>query len=85
MYEGIVNHFNQTAEAIRTVNANSKTISNQIQDLTSQVEDFAASTEELSAAGQEQLASTEITANSAKDLDGLAIQLNEQLNKFRIK
>ncbi|MFS0562335.1 methyl-accepting chemotaxis protein [Terribacillus sp. 179-K 1B1 HS] len=85
MYEGIVNRFNQTAEAIRDVNVNSKTISDQIQDLTSQVEDFAASTEELSAAGQEQLASTEITANSAKDLDGLAIQLNEQLNKFKIK
>lgn len=84
MYEDIVKGFKQTAEAIRTVNGNSKTISNQIQDLTTQVEDFAANTEELSATGQEQLASTEITANSAKELDGLAIQLNEQLNKFKI-
>lgn len=35
--------------------------------------DFAASTEEISATGQELLAYTEIIANSAKELDVLAI------------
>lgn len=85
MYERIVAGFKQTAEAMRTINGNSKTVSSQIQDLTSQVEDFAASTEEISATGQEQLASTENIANSAKELDGLAIKLNEQINKFKIK
>lgn len=84
MYEGIVDGFKQTAEAMRTVNGNSKTISSQIQDLTVQAEDFAASTEEISATGQEQLASTEIIANSAKELDVLASKLNEQINKFKI-
>ncbi|HZH61155.1 MAG TPA: methyl-accepting chemotaxis protein [Metabacillus sp.] len=85
MYERIVGGFKQTAEAMRTVNGNSKNVSNQIQDLTTQLEDFAASTEEISATGQEQLASTEIIANSAKELDVLAIKLNEQINKFKIK
>lgn len=85
MYEGIVDGFKQTAASIRTVNGNSKTVYNQIQDLTSQLEDFVASTEEISATGQEQLASTEIIANSAKELDALAIKLNEQINKFKIK
>lgn len=68
-----------------TVNGNSKTVSSQIQDLTSKAADFAASTEEISATGQEQLASTEIIASSAKELDRLAVKLNEQINKFKIK
>lgn len=85
MYEGIVEGFQQTAVAMNTVNASSQTVSSQIQDLTSQVEEFAASTEEISATGQEQLATTEIIANSAKELDVLALKLNEQINKFKIK
>ncbi|MBP2240927.1 methyl-accepting chemotaxis protein [Cytobacillus eiseniae] len=84
MYEDIVGGFKQTAVAMRTVNENSKMVSIQIQDLTSQVEDFAASTEEISAIGQEQLVSTEIIANSAKELDELAITLNNQINKLKI-
>ncbi|QDP38990.1 methyl-accepting chemotaxis protein [Radiobacillus deserti] len=85
MYEGIVEGFTQTAEAMKIVNGNSKTVSIQIQDITSQIEEFAASTEEISATGQEQLASTEIIANSAKELDELAIKLNDQINMFKIK
>ncbi|QCR31108.1 methyl-accepting chemotaxis protein [Lysinibacillus sp. SGAir0095] len=85
MYEGIVDGLKQTAVAMGTVNGNSKTVSGQIQDLTSQATDFAASTQEISATGQEQLASTESIANSAKELDQLAIKLNEQINKFKIK
>ena len=85
MYEGIVDGLKQTAVAMGTVNGNSKTVSGQIKELTSQAADFAASTEEISATGQEQLASTESIANSAKELDSLAIKLNEQINKFKIK
>lgn len=85
MYEGIVDGFKKTAAAMNTVNENSKNVSSQIQVVTSQIEEFAASTEEISTTGQEQLASTEIIAGSAKQLDGLAIQLNEQINKFIIK
>lgn len=84
MYEGIVIGFKQTAAAMRTANGDSQSVSRHIQDLTSQAEDFAASTEEISATGQEQLASTEIIASSAKELDSLAIKLNEQINKFKI-
>lgn len=84
-YEGIVEVLKQTATAMGTVNGNSKTVSSQIQDLTSKAADFAASTEEISATGQEQLASTEIIASSAKELDRLAVKLNEQINKFKIK
>lgn len=84
MHEGIVDGFTQTAAAMKTVNKNSQTVSNQIQDLTSHVEEVAASTEEISAAGQEQLASTEIIASAAKELDILAVQLNKQIKKFQI-
>lgn len=84
MHEGIVDGFTQTASAMKTVNKNSQTVSNQIQDLTSHVEEVAASTEEISAAGQEQLASTEIIASAAKELDILAVQLNKQIKKFQI-
>ncbi|WP_144512496.1 methyl-accepting chemotaxis protein [Bacillus sp. FJAT-22090] len=85
MYEGIVDGFKQTAAAMNTVNEDSQNVSSQIQEVTSQIEDFAASTEEIAATGQEQLASTETIATSAKELDGLAIQLNEQINKFKTK
>jgi len=85
MYEGIVDGLKQTAGAMGTVNGNSQTVSGQIQALTSQAADFAASTEEISATGQEQLASTEIIASSAKELETLAIKLNEQINKFKIQ
>ncbi len=84
MHEGIVDGFTQTAAAMKTLNKNSQTVSNQIQDLTSHVEEVAASTEEISAAGQEQLASTEIIASAAKELDILAVQLNKQIKKFQI-
>lgn len=84
MHEGIVDGFTQTAAAMKTLNKNSQTVSNQIQDLTSLVEEVAASTEEISAAGQEQLASTEIIASAAKELDILAVQLNKQIKKFQI-
>ena len=84
MYEGIVDGLKQTAGAMGTVNENSQTVSSQIQALTFQAADFAASTEEISSTGQEQLASTEIIASSAKELDTLAIKLNEQINKFKI-
>ncbi len=84
LYEGIVDGFKQTATAMSTVNGNSKTVSMHIQELTLQASNFAASTEEISATGQEQLASTEIIANSAKELDILAIKLNEQIKKFKI-
>ncbi|MED3795157.1 methyl-accepting chemotaxis protein [Niallia alba] len=84
MHEGIVDGFTQTAAAMKTVNKNSQTVSNQIQDLTSHVEEIAASTEEIAAAGQEQLASTEIIASAAKELDILAVQLNKQIKKFQI-
>lgn len=83
-YEGIVDGLKQTAAAMGTVNGNSQTVSSQIQNLTLQAADFAASTEEISATGQEQLVSTEIIANSAKELDYLAVKLNEQINKFKI-
>ncbi|NMO77524.1 methyl-accepting chemotaxis protein [Niallia alba] len=84
MHEGIVDGFTQTAAAMKTVNKNSQTVSNQIQDLTSHVEEIAASTEEIAAVGQEQLASTEIIASAAKELDILAVQLNKQIKKFQI-
>lgn len=84
MHEGIVDGFTQTAAAMKTVNKNSQTVSNQIQDSTSHVEEVAASTEEISAAGQEQLASTEIIASAVKELDILAVQLNKQIKKFQI-
>jgi methyl-accepting chemotaxis protein len=84
VYEGIVDGFNQTAAAMVTINRNAKTVSSQIQHLTSQVEVFAASTEEISASGQEQLASTEIIAGAAKELDSLAGQLNGLIRRVRI-
>ncbi|MCM3411834.1 hypothetical protein M3676_17920 [Metabacillus litoralis] len=34
---------------------------------------------------EEQLASTVLIAQSAKELDGLAIKLNDQINRFKIK
>lgn len=85
MYEGIVDGLKQTAVTMGTVNGNSQTVSSQIQELSLQAVDFAASTEQISATGQKQLASTEIIASSAKELDTLAIKLNEQINKFKIK
>ncbi|KAB8126117.1 HAMP domain-containing protein [Gracilibacillus oryzae] len=84
-YKDIVDVFTQTAVAMKTVNGNAKTVSSQIQDLSEQVKQFAVRTEEISAIGEEQLASTEVIADSTKELEVLAINLNEHINKFKIK
>ncbi|MDL4841785.1 hypothetical protein [Aquibacillus rhizosphaerae] len=66
------------------INTKSKMISNQIENASTTAEEFAASTEEISAAGQEQLASTEVIAQSSKNLNNLASELYAEINKLKV-
>lgn len=83
-YRGIVDSFQNTAGAMRTVSEKSRAISYRTQDMAAIAEESAASTEEISAAGQEQLASIEMVAQSSKDLLVLAGDLNKEVGNFKI-
>lgn len=84
-YDGIVGSFQQTADAMETINEKSKDIFQQTQEASAMAEEFAASTEQISSAGQEQLASTEMIAQSSKGLYTLAGELSSEISKFKIK
>ncbi|MCX7922542.1 MAG: methyl-accepting chemotaxis protein [Clostridia bacterium] len=84
-YKQIVNSFQHTAAAMKTINEKSKGIFVQTQDMAAIAQESAASTEEISAAGQEQLASIEMVAQSSRDLYLLAGELNAEINKFKVQ
>lgn len=83
-YDDIVYSFQQTAEAIETINEKSKDIFQKTQEVSAIAEEVAASTEQISSAGQEQLASTEMIAQASKGLYTLSGELSSQINKFKI-
>ncbi|MCH1627162.1 methyl-accepting chemotaxis protein [Ferdinandcohnia quinoae] len=84
-YDGIVESFKNTALTLKSINEKSKEISFQTEGMAATAEEFAASTQEISASGQEQLASTENIAKSSKELQLLANELNNEINKFKVK
>lgn len=84
-YDEIVKSFKYTAAAMEIINKKSKDISHQIQDMSTVSEELFAGTEEILATGQEQHASTETIAQSSKDLQALAKQLNTEMNKFKVQ
>lgn len=83
-YNHIATSFSHAAEAMETINLNSKGIANQTEDMTKTAESFAASTQQISASGQEQMAIMETISISSKDLSNLADKLQKDLGAFQI-
>lgn len=82
--EGISQRTNNAASMLTLIDTAAKEISNQTQEMAAIAEETAASSEEISASSEEQLASTELVAKSAHELSELALQLNHEINKFKL-
>lgn len=82
--EGIAEQIQKASGMISTVDSASKEISNHTQDMAAIAEQSAASSEEISASSEEQLASIEMIANAASELSGMAAEMSNKINKFKL-
>lgn len=82
--EDIVEHSQQSANMLKSIDTRAREIANQTQDMAAVAEQSAASSEEISASGEEQLASIEIISQSAVGLSKLAEKLNTEVGCFKI-
>lgn len=81
--EDIVKRTQQSAGMLQNINNISKEIANRTQDMAAVAEQSAASTEEISASSEEQLASIEMIAQAASELSEMAVELNNEISKFK--
>jgi methyl-accepting chemotaxis protein len=82
--ENIVNQTMETADILNNIDKKAKDISTKTHDMAAVAEESAASSEEISASSEEQLASMELIAKAAGDLSGMAVEMNEEISKFKI-
>lgn len=82
--EDIVTRTKNVACMLNKIDSASKEIANQTQEMATIAEQSAASSEEISASGEEQLASMEMIAKATNDLSGMALELNNEISKFKI-
>jgi len=82
--EGIAKSTNNASEMLTAIDAASKEISSHTNDMAAIAEQSAAGSEEISASSEQQLASIEMIANAANDLSGMAIELNNEIGKFKL-
>jgi methyl-accepting chemotaxis protein len=80
----IANQTNHAADMLHTIDKASKEVSNQTQDMAAIAEQSAASSQQISASSEEQLASIEMIATAANDLSAMALELNDEIGKFKI-
>lgn len=82
--EGIAKRTKSASEMLNTIDEASKEVSNQTHDMAAIAEQAAAGSEEISASSEQQLASIEMIANAASELSGMAIELNNEIGKFKL-
>lgn len=82
--EDIAKRTKNAADRLNDIDIEARKISNQTQDMAAISEQSAASSEEISASSEEQLASIEMIAKAASDLSVMALELNEEISKFKI-
>lgn len=82
--EDIAIRTRNAASALNNIDTEAKKISNQTQDMAAIAQESAASSEEISAASEEQLASIEMIAKAANDLSVMAMELNDEISKFKL-
>ena len=72
------------SKQINEIDSSSNEIAGQTQDMSAIAEEAAASSEEISASNEEQLASIEMIASAANELSKMAVELNNEVSKFKI-
>ena len=72
------------ANMLGSIAAASKEILTQTENMETIAEEAAAGTQQISASSQEQLASIEMIAKDAGELSGMAVDLNNEISKFKI-
>ena len=72
------------ANMLGSIAAASKEILTQTENMETIAEEAAAGTQQISASSQEQLASIEMIAKAAGELSGMAVDLNNEISKFKI-
>jgi len=82
--EGIAKRTKNASEMLSNIDVAAKEISNHTHDMAAIAEQAAAGSEEISASSQQQQASIEMIANAASDLSGMAIELNNEISKFKL-
>ncbi|AEY64349.1 methyl-accepting chemotaxis protein [Clostridium sp. BNL1100] len=82
--EAIADKTKEVSEMLTTIDKASREISSHTHDLATLAEESAASSEEISASSQQQLSAMEIIAKASSDLSGMAQQLDNEINKFRL-
>ncbi|MHB8066185.1 MAG: methyl-accepting chemotaxis protein, partial [Ruminiclostridium sp.] len=82
--EGIAKRIKNAFDMLSTIDAASKEISSRTHDMAAIAEQAAAGSEEISASSEQQLASIEMIATASSDLSGMAIELNNEISKFKL-
>lgn len=82
--EDIAKRTRNAAEMLITITAASQEISGHTNDMAAIAEQAAAGSEEISASSQQQLASIEMIATAASDLSGMALELNNEISRFKV-
>ncbi|HEY5585608.1 MAG TPA: methyl-accepting chemotaxis protein [Ruminiclostridium sp.] len=82
--EGISKRTTNVAEMLSTIDTAAQDISSHTHDMAAIAEQTAASSEEISASSEQQLASIEMISNAASDLSGMAIEINNEISKFKL-
>jgi methyl-accepting chemotaxis protein len=73
------------SKKIHIIDASARDISNQTQDMSAVAQQSAAGSEEISASNEEQLASIEMIASAAKSLSVMALELQNEINRFKLQ
>lgn len=82
--EEITEKAQDTAVMLNDVDSISKEIANQTQDMAAVAEQSAAGAQEISASSEEQFSAIEAIAQSAGDLSVMAVELNNEISKFKL-
>ncbi len=82
--EGITEVAQKASTMLSTIDIASKEISGSTHAMAAIAEQAAAGSEEISASSEQQLASIEMIANAANELTTIAIDLNNELKKFKL-
>lgn len=82
--EDIANRITNVSTKVNDIDNASREILNQTQDMAAVAEQSAASSEEISASSEEQLASTELIAAAANDLSVMAVDLKNEISRFKM-
>ncbi len=82
--EEITEKVQDTAVMLNDIDSISKEIANQTQDMAAVAQQSAAGAQEISASSEEQFSAIESIAQAASDLSAMAVELNGEINKFKL-